>query len=801
MGIATGEAEQRGEDYFGPALNRAARVMAVGHGGQLLLSKSTAALVTGVDLLDLGEHRLRDLSGAEHLFQVRAEGLATNFPPLKTVNAVPGNLPRQTTSFVGRDIEVKELAELVRAHELVTMTGVGGVGKTRLAIQVAAELVADFPDGVWLTELAPVGDPSAVPDAVATALGITVQAGMTATESIAQALAGRRVLIVIDNCEHVIDAAADLVEAILARSSTVKRHRHLTRRTTCGSRAPVARAVTRHSGRSNLSRGRAVHRTRPRRQTRLQPPHRNRHDRSNRDLHTTRRHPPRHRTRRSPHGVDEPLRCPRPPRRPIPTPLRRTTRLERHQTLRHAVQWSYELLTDNERIVLQHASVFADGFDLAAITHLCEHYDEYTMLDHVDSLVRKSLVTTQQSGDHNRYGLLETIRQFAEDQLGTAGTIRAIRDRHASYYSAQIIANRALEHGPHQRVATDWVEAEFANLRTAFRWAIDGHDLDTATSIASHTTMLSYNLQRFEPVGWAEELLPAATAADVRQLPLLYLAAAGSAYIGRPDMAVGYARAALALETDPSYESVQPGFASFLEGNSHALAGRFDRLLEICTALVTQTGSARILGLCGQTYSLAVVGRDTEAMAIADETLAAARTFGSQGWVAWALYAYGRAFSESDPTRALGILREGLIYANEHRMPVWEANIAFLAAGLEAVHGNTDRGLEMFDTTIESFQHAGAIANTAATLGSLATIFDRFERPDIAATLYGATTDHAHVSAISGLPGLVDHLSTILGSTRFEDCVATGAAMGLADAVRYARLQIRLFRSELAVSS
>ncbi len=144
MGIATGEAEQRGDDYFGPALNRAARVMAVGHGGQVLLSISTASLVTGIDLLDLGKHQLRDLSGVKHLLQVRAEGLRVEFHRLRTVDAVPGNLPRQTTSFVGRDVEVDELVGLVRKHELVTLTGVGGVGKTRLAVQVAAELVPDF---------------------------------------------------------------------------------------------------------------------------------------------------------------------------------------------------------------------------------------------------------------------------------------------------------------------------------------------------------------------------------------------------------------------------------------------------------------------------------------------------------------------------------------------------------------------------------------------------------------------------------------------------------------------------------
>jgi class 3 adenylate cyclase len=186
MGIATGEAERRGDDYFGPVLNRTARVMAAGHGGQILVAASTAAVLSGVDLLHRGEHRLRDLSGVEHLYQVRAASLRVDFPRLQTLDAVPGNLPMQTSSFVGRDLAVKELCEHVRAHRLVTLTGVGGVGKTRLAVQVAAELVAEFPDGVWLVELAPVGDPDAMADVVATVLGVTPQAGLSMTASLIQ---------------------------------------------------------------------------------------------------------------------------------------------------------------------------------------------------------------------------------------------------------------------------------------------------------------------------------------------------------------------------------------------------------------------------------------------------------------------------------------------------------------------------------------------------------------------------------------------------------------------------------------
>jgi class 3 adenylate cyclase len=167
MGLATGEAELRDGDYFGAVLNRAARVMAAGHGGQILLVESTAGLLSGVDLLDLGPRRLRDVPPPVGVFQVRAAGLRTDFPPLRALDTSPGNLRPATTSLIGRESEVAEVEAAIRAHGLVTLTGVGGVGKTRLALEVAARLADEFPDGVWLFELAAVTDPAAVPDAVA----------------------------------------------------------------------------------------------------------------------------------------------------------------------------------------------------------------------------------------------------------------------------------------------------------------------------------------------------------------------------------------------------------------------------------------------------------------------------------------------------------------------------------------------------------------------------------------------------------------------------------------------------------
>ncbi len=221
MGIATGEAELRGEDYFGAVLNRSARVMAAGHGGQILLDETTAALVTGIDLRDLGPRRLRDIVKPVSVFQVCADDLRSEFPPLRTLDSTPGNLRTPTTSFLGREAEIIDLNQELKAHRLVTLTGPGGVGKTRLALEAASRLAHEFPDGVWVIELAPVGDPAAVAEAVAAVLGVVQQPGMSLADSIAAAQDGRIRLLVFDNCEHLVDAAAVMIEKILQQSATV----------------------------------------------------------------------------------------------------------------------------------------------------------------------------------------------------------------------------------------------------------------------------------------------------------------------------------------------------------------------------------------------------------------------------------------------------------------------------------------------------------------------------------------------------------------------------------------------------
>jgi predicted ATPase len=799
MGIATGSVELRGDDYFGPALNRTARVMGAGHGGQILVAAPTAALAAGEDLIDLGAHRLRDLSGAEHLFQVRADGLRSVFLPLRTLDATPGNLPVLTTSFVGRTSEVKEVVELVRAHRLVTLTGVGGVGKTRLALQVAAELTGEFLDGVWLIELAPVVDPGAVPDAVATALGVTTPAGNSIGASVAQALSGRRLLVVLDNCEHVLDETAALAEAILAGASTV----HILATSREGLRAgaeqlwPVPSLDTQAGEVSPaaelfVERAKAVNPTFDHSDATTMAAVADICSRLDGialaiELAAARM------LAMSPQDLRDRLgdrfRLLSGPRRG----------LERHQTLRQAVNWSYDLLDDNERTLLAHCSVFAGGFDAAAAARLLDWSDDYAVLDGLESLVRKSLVTVDQSGGHARYGMYETIRQFAEEQLAASGTIEAVRDRHATYYADQAVAQWARWDGPRQPETLVWVDAEFANLRAAFQWASGRNDLVTATAVAAHTAMLAFGLERYvEPVGWAEQLLPAATDAAIPQLPRLCIAASHCSYIFRSDDGIRYAEQAVALEQDARYVPFENGWAHYWHGTAYIFAGQLDVALAIYTDQAASDGSAHVQGRIGQTFTLGLLGRSEEAIALVDEAIRLARAHGNPWLIAHALNAAGYAYQQADPVCALDWFHQCLAYSVENS-PFFVSIAALRAAPVEMFNGDPAHALDLYDRALESYYQCGNVLMTAQTISSLADAFHWVQHPDIAAILDGAAARHPNHPNLD--PDTRQRLRATLGEATYEGHFAAGAAMDLPEATRFARDHIEAARRELNASN
>jgi predicted ATPase/class 3 adenylate cyclase len=798
MGIATGEAELRGADYFGVVLNRAARVMAAGHGGQILLADSTAGLLSGVDLLDLGPRRLRDLPTPVGVFQVRAPGLRTDFPPLRTLDVSPGNLRPPVSSLLGRAAERVEVEAALRGHRMVTLTGVGGVGKTRLALEVAGQVADEFPDGVWVFELASVSDPGAVPDAVASVLGITQQPGKSVTDSIAAALEGRMRLLVFDNCEHILNAAADLIEAIFAQSATVtilatsreglgiadeqvwplrsldvgagidsaavtlfvERARSVAPRFSM-SQADEAGAVVEICERLDgiplaieLAASRMASMTASEMRDRL--------DHRFRLLVGSRRG------------------------------------LERHQTLRHAVAWSYDLLADAEKTVLDRCSVFAGGFDLQSACAVAgsDDLDEYAILEVLDALVRKSLLIAERSGGRTRFSMLETIRQFAEEQLVARGVASEIRAAHSRYFAGQEADIMALWDSPHQRNAYDWFTVELANLRTAFRWATDHGDLDIAATIATYAALLGLCVDNYEPIAWAEELTEPARAVDHPRLAVLYVLASACWNAGRIDAAVHYADAAQTVIGSDRHDEVPFGFEGGL-GAVYAVIGQPGRWVEWCRAPLARDRDTHTLTRAVLVIALTLAGCGEEAQAAAHGLIEAAEATHNPFVLSYALYAHGYAFRDADPAAARDALRRGLVIARGSGNRYTESHLAATVSRLEAVYGDPLAALDYVTLTISNYHDAGNTTLILEPMVVLAALFDRLGRHEPAATIAGFALSPFTATAYPEINTAITHLRDVLGDPTYKSLARAGEHMTTTAMANYAYDQIDQARAEV----
>jgi predicted ATPase/class 3 adenylate cyclase len=795
MGLATGEAELRAGDYFGAVLNRAARVMAAGHGGQILLADSTAGLLSGVDLMDLGPRRLRDLPTPIGVFQVRAEGLHTDFPPLRALDVSPGNLRAATTSFIGRESEVAELHTAMKAHRLVTLTGVGGVGKTRLALEVAGRLVDEFPDGVWFFELAAVTDPAAVPDAVAAVLGITQQPGKSLSESVAAALEGRVRLLVFDNCEHVLEAAADLVEAILAQSKTVK--------ILVTSREGLGVADEQLWPVPSLDVGAGI-------------------DSAAVNLFVERAHSvaPRFSMATTDEAEAVIEICRRLDGIPLAIELASSRMasmtanevrdrldqrfrllvgsrrgLERHHTLRHAVAWSYDLLDDAEKVLLDRCSVFAGGFDLESACAVAGSDDDFATLDLLDALVRKSLLVADRSSGRTRFSMLETIRQFAEDKLVARGEASEIRAAHSRYFAGRETAVLALWDSPHQREAYDWFTVELANLRTAFRWAADHGDLDVAATIASYAGWLGTAVQTLEPIAWAEELIEPARAVDHPRLAFVYVMASLCYTTGRIEAALGYSDAAQ-IVLGRSRDALPYGAEGSL-GPVYLAIGQPERLAEVCRAQLARRRDSHVFIRAWLVFALAMAGSGGEAMDSADGLIECAEATSNPFLLALALSAYGVAFRDADPVGALNAGGRGLVIAQDSGNRAVASVLANTLARLEAEQGDPLAAFDHLTLAIRNFHNAGDTTTIRVPLAILAVLFDRLGRYEPAATIAGFALSPLSAAAIPEITTAITHLREVLGEATYESLARKGEAMTTAAMATYAYDQIDQARTEL----
>ncbi len=490
MGLHTGESRQRDGDYYGAEVNRAARVMGVAHGGQILLSAVTAALVRtalpgDVSLLDLGEHRLRGLAVTERISQLCHPALPGEFPPPKSLSTYKHNLPVQLSSFVGRHKELAEVKRLLKGTHLLTLLGPGGTGKTRLMLEAAEEVVGDYANGVFLVELAPLTDPELIAERVAAPLNVQEQPGRTIRDSLVDFLRRKELLLLLDNVEHVVRECAELVEYLLSHCPRLKIL--VTGREALFISGEVTLQIPSLSlpssnGQVDLDKIRsseAVQLFLTRAQE-FRPDFVLSAANAGSIAEIVRRLDGiplalELATARLRMLTVEQIAARLDDRFRLLTGGRRTA-LARQQTLQAMIDWSWNLLGDKERLLLQRLSVFAGGWSMTAAQAVAcdERLDEYDVFDLMEQLVSKSLVTVSYpAAGRARYGLLESIRQYGRDRLFESGESAALRDRYTDYYVAF-----AEEAGPHlkQSDMLTWMAriiAELDNLRAVMVWTLE----------------------------------------------------------------------------------------------------------------------------------------------------------------------------------------------------------------------------------------------------------------------------------------------------------------------------------------
>jgi predicted ATPase/class 3 adenylate cyclase len=731
MGIHTGEALVRDGNFFGTAVNRAARLMAIGYGGQVLISSQTAGLVDGVEVADLGWHRLRDLSEPMQVFQV-GEG---RFPPLRSLDLFLGNLPLQVSSFIGREREIERGVEALGSSRIVTLTGVGGVGKTRLGLELAEKVLPRFRDGAWLVELAPVRDPGSVADAVASVFGVSARSEQSVEDGLIEFFRTKQMLVVLDNCEHLLDAAANLVEKIghscaglvvlatsreglaidgecifgvpsLATPSVDADFNRIARaesvtlfvqraqmvgvdfELTAENAASVARVCRRLDG-VPLAIELAAARVKAMNPTELAD------------------------------GLERRFETLSSGRRGAP---------ERHQTLRSAIDWSYDLLSGSERRLLARMSVFAGGCTRDSATAVCagDPIDRSAVFQNLTRLVDRSLVVAERDGSATRYRLLETIREYGEERLAEHCETEVLRRRHGQHYlelAHRLIGEAA---GPGEADAAHRSRAEEDNLLAAMANATDTGNLDVALGLmVSHTLIAALNIALLPPFGLDVFELEGATVHPLYPAGLA-TAAALAGLRGEVQAAEQFCAAALdaAERLDahtPSLDysvSVTRAAAATHVGAFTAAAARYEHCVEIARATGLPNALAHSLGQVATSYVYA--GDLDRALPYAAEALSVARRSAPPTTLMINLAALAAALSARDPEQGRSLLGEAIgladTFADARSGPM--INMVVLAAArLE----EWDQALRLALTPIRDYhwQHQDSL------LGGILTVVAR----------------------------------------------------------------------------
>jgi predicted ATPase/class 3 adenylate cyclase/DNA-binding CsgD family transcriptional regulator len=730
IGVHTGEVQLRDEgNYVGTTVNRTARLRDVAHGGQTVLSGTTEDLVldqlpADAWLCDLGTHDLRDLPRPERVVQLCHPDLRNDFPPLRTRETVVAqHLPVQFTSFVGREAEMNDVREVLADNRLVTLTGAGGVGKTRLAVQVAAQIADEFGGGVWYVDLAPITDPELVPVAVIRALGLPDQPGRSTMDTLLRFVDDRRMLLVLDNCEHLLDASAALVVAVLGGCPVV------TLVTTSREPIGVAGEVTWRVPSLSLAdeaielfTDRARH---------VRPDFRLTDDNAGTAAEICRR------LDGMPLAIElaaarvrvlslTEIRDGLHDRFRLLTGGARTA-VRRQQTLRASVDWSHALLTEPERILFRRLAVFMGGFDLDAAQAIAGGGDveSHQVLDLLTLLVDKSLVVAESTSGPTRYRLLETVRQYALEKLSESGQADAVRARHRDCYTAvAALLDTLAVTGHEQRL--ERAETEIENLRAAFGWSREHSDIELASQLASSLQPLWLARGRIrEGLTWFDAALmdqdaePAGVAPAVRARALADHAVL-DAYAGATD----------------SLEQAHEALAIAREVDEPALLAR---ALTACGGIAVYdpevagpyfaeaSGLARSIGdgwrlsqiLYFQAYGAFMAGDPIAVRAAAEEGRDLAEAIGDRFVSRGCRFLLGLAQGMAgDVAEAVAQLREVVAEADAAHDVIRRSSALFMQALSLAYHGDQSAAREAANSAIEAAAELGGFYPGLAYAGS-----------------------------------------------------------------------------------
>ncbi len=796
VALHTGPVQERDNDYFGPTLNRVARLQSIGYGQQTLLSQATYnavhdTLPPAVTIQEMGTHQLKDLQTPETVFQMLHPDLPASFPPLRSLNnpELLNNLPHQVTSFIGRETEITAVKSLLGRTRLLTLTGSGGCGKTRLGLQVAAEALESYPDGAWFVELAPLADPMLVPQTLAQALRLAEEPGKPVTQTLAETLKAKRLLIVLDNCEHVLDACARLVNTLLhicphvqvlassraalgITGETVYRLPSLS--LPDRTRTPTPGSLNRcESVRLFVERATAAQSTFALTETNApamaQVCHRL--DGIPLALELAAARVRSLSVEEINHRLDNRFR--------LLTGGSRTA-LPRQQTLRALIDWSYDLLTNQEKTLLNRLAVFADGWTLEAAEYVGADADsfggdgeertgsleEWEVLDVLTSLVDKSLVVAHTEGSHTRYRLLETVRQYARDRLTESGAGLAVRARHSNYFLTLAEECRIKFSGPEQARRLGMLEEEHDNMRQALTLYVEDRSLDTLSGVKG--LRLAAALQEFWRIrGYLTE--------GREWLSAILSHPGGQEYtIARADALNGAAVLAR------------------MQGDYEALHTLNEASLKVFRKLGNKKGIAATLNISG--YMAFEQGDYARTRVLLEESLAIFREIGEKSNVAALVSNLGNlACEQGDYDRAQALYQESLGAAREMGD---ERHAAEFLANLSAVaqqQGDYDKARSLQQESLTAFQKLGEKRMITNSLEAFASLAAQEACPERSARLWGAA---AVLREELGTPlaaaerkkqeRLAADAQDALGEAAFAAAWAKGRAMTLEQAVAYA---------------